>query len=244
MKQVKALLFDVFGTVVDWRTSVEAELKALGAKHGIDADWPKFAQEWRTSYMNDTRKIAGGGKGPSNVDVMHRENLDKMLSSPEWSSVGQHWSKEERDELNLVWHRLKGWPDSTEALYAFKKDYIVAALSNGNMRLLVDMAKYADLPWDVVFSGELFGTYKPNPNAYLGSIHHLGLKPEEVAMVTAHLFDLRGAAAVGMPVIYIPRPNLEEDDPHPENIKSKAEGGEADLIVSSFTELVEVLSKK
>jgi HAD superfamily hydrolase (TIGR01493 family) len=92
---------------------------------------------------------------------MHRENLDKMLASPEWASVGEKWSKEERDDLNLAWHRLKGWPDATKSLYAMKKDYILAALSNGNMRLLVDMAKYAELPWDVVFSGELFGTYKP-----------------------------------------------------------------------------------
>ena len=107
------------------------------------------------------KRIAEGGEGPSNVDIMHRENLDKLLSSAEWSSVGQKWSKEERDELNLAWHRLKGWPDSTEGLYALKKDYIVASLSNGNIRLLVDMAKYADLPWDVVFSGELFQTYKP-----------------------------------------------------------------------------------
>lgn len=171
---------------------------------------------------------------------MHRENLDKLLSSAEWSSVGQKWPKEERDELNLAWHRLKGWPDSTEGLYTLKKDYIVASLSNGNIRLLVDMAKYADLPWDVVFSGELFQTYKPNPKAYLSSIHLLGLKPEEVGMVAAHMWDLRGAAAVGVNTIYIPRPS-EAAEPH--QVKSKADGGEVDLVVASFTELASVLSK-
>lgn len=92
---------------------------------------------------------------------MHRQNLDKMLASQEWSLIGAHWNEDERRNLNLVWHRLKGWPDSVEGLRALKKDYIVGTLSNGNMRLLIDMAKYADLPWDVVFSGELFKTYKP-----------------------------------------------------------------------------------
>ncbi|RXW19443.1 hypothetical protein EST38_g6405 [Candolleomyces aberdarensis] len=161
MKDVKALLFDVFGTTVDWRSSVEQELRDLGEKHGIEADWPKFAQQWRTGYMEETARVAAGGEGPNNVDLMHRQILEKMLASPEWSRIAPHWSEKERDYLNLVWHRLRAWPDTVEGLRALKKKYIIGTLSNGNVRLLVDMAKYADLPWDVVFSGELFQTYKP-----------------------------------------------------------------------------------
>lgn len=111
--------------------------------------------------LNYRRRIANGGEGPTNVDIMHREILDGLLASPEWSFIGPRWSEEERTEINLVWHRLKGWSDSTPGLRELKKKHIIASLSNGNIRLLVDMAKYADLPWDAVFSGELFQTYKP-----------------------------------------------------------------------------------
>ncbi|KAF6752015.1 HAD-like domain-containing protein [Ephemerocybe angulata] len=242
MKNVKALLFDVFGTVVDWRTSVEAELKALGAKHGVDADWAKFAQEWRDKYFSGTKRVAVEGAAFTSVDAMHRQILDQMLASPEWSSIAPLWSEEELQELNLVWHRLGGWPDSSEGLRALKKNYIIATLSNGNVKLLVDMAKYTDLPWDAVFSGEMFQSYKPNPKTYLGAIQYLSLQPHEVAMVAAHIFDIRAASKLGMPSVYVVRPQ-EEADPHPEAIKTKAEGGDADIIVSSFLELADILEE-
>lgn len=113
--------------------------------------------------MSGRQRIANNSQveGPTNVDLMHRQILDEMLETPEWESLRSSWSEEERRHLNLVWHRLHGWPDATEGLRALKRKYIIGTLSNGNVRLLVDMAKFADLPWDVVFSGELFETYKP-----------------------------------------------------------------------------------
>ncbi|KAJ2919373.1 hypothetical protein MD484_g984, partial [Candolleomyces efflorescens] len=227
---VKALLFDVFGTTVDWRSSVEQELRDLGAKYGIEADWAKFAQQWRTGYMKETARIAAGGDGPNNVDLMHRQ-------------VAPHWSEEERDELNLVWHRLRAWPDTVAGLQSLKKKYIIGTLSNGNVRLLIDMAKYADLPWDVIFSGELFQSYKPDPKVYLEAIRYLSLEPHEVAMVAAHAFDLRAAAQLGMRTFYVHR-DQEESDPDPGVIKSKKYGGEFDVVTGSFLELAAIISDR
>ncbi|RDB30011.1 hypothetical protein Hypma_013847 [Hypsizygus marmoreus] len=259
MEAVEALLFDVFGTVVDWRSSVEQELCVLKHRFSLDpTDWEReFAQEWRNGYMETTRNVAAGASGASNVDKMHREILDRMLDAPNsrWGTVGRVLDEAERQSLNNVWHR---WPDSTEGLHALKKQIIISTLSNGNVRLLVDMAKHADLPWDMVFSTELFNTYKPlvlipitfydhlslpfrNPKAYLGAAHHLSLPPEKCAMVAAHIGDLRAAAAVGMKTIYIPRPG--EDNKDVANaVKSKHDGGEVDIVASSLVELSSILS--
>ncbi|KAF8232846.1 haloacid dehalogenase [Tricholoma matsutake] len=244
MDGIEALIFDVFGTTVDWRTTVEQELRDLGKKYSIastNADWAEFAQEWRTGYMNGTKRIAFGGQGTFNVDIMHREILDGMLASPRWSHLGQLWDEVERRNLNNVWHRLKGWPDTTEGLYALKKQFIITSLSNGNVRLLVDMAKHANLPWDTIFSTELFNTFKPNPAAYLGTARHLSLPPEKCAMVASHFFDLEAAAKQGMKTIYISR--LKEDGVFTDKVRSKEDGGEVDLVVSSFVELAEVLAR-
>jgi 2-haloalkanoic acid dehalogenase type II len=245
MHPVKALVFDVFGTVVDWRSSVVAELEALGQKHGVEpaTDWGKFAQEWRSGYLKTTRLVAAGASGPLNVDVMHREILDDLLKSPEWSHLGALWDEPTRQHLNLVWHRLNGWPDTVKGLHALKRQVIIATLSNGNVRLLVDMAKHAGLPWDTIFSTELFSTFKPNPKAYLEAIRHLSLPPESCAMVAAHIFDLRAAGSLGMNTIYVRRPNEDAEALQAEGeVKSKAEGGEVDYIVDSFVELAEILA--
>lgn len=246
MDQVKALLFDVFGTVVDWRSSVISELEALGEQSGIapgTTDWAKFAQEWRMGYIVNTRRIALGGQGPSSVDVMHREILDNMLKSDEWSHVGALWDESTRVALNLVWHRLKGWPDTVQGLFALKKQVIIATLSNGNVRLLIDMAKHSNLPWDTVFSAELFDTFKPNPKVYLQAIHHLTLHPSQCAMVAAHIHDLRVAASLGMKTVYVRRVGEDPTVKDGEDVKSKAEGGEVDCMVDSFLELSEVISR-
>ncbi|KDR73168.1 hypothetical protein GALMADRAFT_72635 [Galerina marginata CBS 339.88] len=246
MQPIKALLFDVFGTVVDWRSSVVAELKALGEKHGIDpgTDWGKFAQEWRNGYLQNTRRIADGGSGPQNVDTMHREILDDLLKSSEWSHIGPLWDEPTREHINLAWHRLNGrWPDTVEGLHALKKQTIISTLSNGNVRLLVDMAKHAGLPWDMVFSTELFNTFKPNPKAYLEAIRHLSLPPENCAMVAAHIYDLRAARSHGLRTIYVRRPDEDTEalKTVPE-VKGKADGGEVDYVVDSFTELAKILA--
>jgi len=161
-----------------------------------------------------------------------------MLESPRWSHLASRCSEEKRRDLTLVWHQLHGWPDSTEGLYALKKYKIIGTLSNGNVRLLVDMARYADLPWDMVFAGELMGSYKPNPKMYLGAAHHLSLPPSKVAMVAAHIGDLRAAASFGLKTIYVWR--ATEYEGKSEDVKSKADGGEVDLVVDSFLELAAI----
>ncbi|KAJ6590876.1 haloacid dehalogenase [Mycena sp. CBHHK59/15] len=243
LHDVHSLVFDVFGTVVDWHGSMVKELDALGKKHGIDGNWSQFAKIWRHGYIDHVHNIAQGGTGSLNVDELHREILENMLQSSGWNHFGNKLSKEERDTLNDAWHRLNGWPDTTEGLYALKKQTIIAALSNGNVRLLVDMAKFTDLPWDVVFSSELFSSFKPfGPEVYLGAIKHLSLQPHNCAMVAAHLWDLRGAAHVGMKTIYVRRAAEEPIDE--EEVKPKSEGGEVDVIVNSFIELAALLANR
>ncbi|KAJ7251447.1 haloacid dehalogenase, partial [Mycena rebaudengoi] len=248
---VQALIFDVFGTVVDWYGSIVRELELLGKKYGTGY---QFAITWRKGYTDHIHKISQGGSGSLNADI-----LETMLQSSEWKAFGEFLGKDERDKLNNAWHRLDGmclrsfghfkfksgvvtgWPDATASLYALKS-HVIAALSNGNIRLLVDMAKHAELPWDVVFSSELFMSFKPDPNVYLGAMKHLSLKPENCAMVATHVWDLRGAARTGMKTIYVRR--AAEKQEHEEEPKTKAEGGEVDAIIGSFTELVPLFSKQ
>ncbi|KAJ6531370.1 HAD-like domain-containing protein [Mycena vulgaris] len=235
LRDVQALFFDVFGTVVDWHSSLTQELAILGDKYGADGDWSAFAKTWRRGYMDHFQEILQGGTGSLNVDEIHREILEDMLRSPEWSHFGAQLDKDERGRLNTAWHRLHGWPDVTTGLYALKHHKIIAALSNGNVRLLVDMAKHTDLPWDVVFSSELFGSFKPDSKVYHGAMKHLSLAPKDCAMIAAHAWDLRGAARAGMKTIYVRRAAEEPLDQ--EEVKPKSEGGEVDLVVDSFTEL-------
>ncbi|KAF5309373.1 hypothetical protein D9619_012304 [Psilocybe cf. subviscida] len=246
---IKALVFDVFGTVVDWRSSVIGELKEAETKYGIQqgtTDWAKFAQLWRNGYIQTTRRVASGAQGPSNVDVMHRQILDSLLGSAEFAHVGAAWDEKARAEINLAWHRLNGWPDTVEGLTLLKENHILATLSNGNMKLLVDMAKHAGLPWDIIFSTELFNTFKPNPLAYQSAVKHLDLPPSQCAMVAAHIYDLRAAAAQGMRTIYVRRPQEDSDENGIAlgiDVKSKKDGGEVDLAVESFVELAAALER-
>jgi len=191
--------------------------------------------------MDITRRVASGGEGPNNVDVMHRQILDGMLDSPRWSHLAPLWDDAQRGDLVLIWHRLSGWSDATEGLYALKKHAIIGTLSNGNVRLLVDMAKHADLPWDVVFSSEMFNSYKPNAKVYLGAAQLLLLPPEKCAMVAAHVFDLQAAASHGMKTVYVRRPT--EDVDMQAHVKSKQDGGEVDVAVDSLVELAAMLQK-
>ncbi|THU79394.1 haloacid dehalogenase, partial [Dendrothele bispora CBS 962.96] len=248
-----ALLFDVFGTVVDWRSSVVRELKEVGRKYGFDEvseeDWVAFANKWRDGYLTNTSVLKKSynlqSDGPKDVDTMHRQILDDILSSPQWSKVGAALDNTARADLNMVWHRLDGWPDSSSGLQKLKQHVIIATLSNGNLRLLVDMAKHAQLPWDTVFSTALFDSYKPNPITYQSALTHLSLSqtPHKAAMVAAHLSDLRAAAKLGMKTVYVKREG-EERLLVPEGVKSKSEQGEVDVVVSSFEELAEVLARE
>ncbi|KAI0762299.1 haloacid dehalogenase [Fomes fomentarius] len=236
---VEAYVFDVFGTVVNWYDSVTRALEKAAPDGHSNEDWGSLTKEWRASYGEYTRRVAGGGEGSTNADVMHREILDAMLASERWKHLAPLLDDAKRTELVHFWHNLDGWPDSSQGLYALKKKAIIGTLSNGNVRLLVDMAKHANLPWDVVFSGELLGSYKPNPKTYLGAVHHLGITPEKCAMVAAHIYDLRFAASHGLKTVYVRRPT--EDVGVKDQVKSKQDGGEVDVIVDSFEELAELL---
>ncbi|KAJ7606618.1 haloacid dehalogenase [Roridomyces roridus] len=242
LANVKALVFDVFGTTVDWHSSLVQELSALGKKHQFEGDWSGFAEAWRAGYAQHIQMVGTGGSGAHNIDQVHREILDKILATAEWKEFGTRLDNEERHNLNNVWHRLHGWPDATEGLYALKKQKIIVALSNGNVRLLANMAKFADLPWDVVFSAELFGSLKPNVQVYEGAVKHLSLEPHECAMVAAHAWDLRSAAKIGMKTIFVKR-YAHEPKHWEEEVKVKSQGGEVDLVVDSFTELAVLLGQ-
>ncbi|KAH8091352.1 haloacid dehalogenase [Cristinia sonorae] len=240
LDDVEALIFDVFGTVVDWRGSVSRQ---LSQRHELPdhiledtaTDWDAFTLEWRQGYYKHTRSVAEGGSGSTNIDIAHRQLLDAMLETPRWRHLSSHWDDKKREELARFWHNLDGWPDATEGLYALKRHFIIGTLSNGSARLLIDMAKHADLPWDIIFSGDIIGSYKPNPKMYLGAAEKLDLPPTKVAMVASHIHDLRAAASHGIKTIYIRRST--EDTEFRDSIKPKADGGEVDLAVDSFVEI-------
>ncbi len=203
VSQVKALVFDVFGTVVDWRKSIIREISAVGERFGIEADWEQFADRWRGGYTDGMQSFRDGKREWMKADTMHRERLDILIN--EFGITGL--SGDETDHLNRAWHRLDPWSDSVEGLTRLKSKYVIGTLSNGNIGLLVNMAKYGGLPWDVVLSAENFQSYKPDPKVYLGAAELLGLKPHEVMMSAAHTHDLHAAAAVGLSTGFVARPD-------------------------------------
>jgi 2-haloacid dehalogenase len=199
---IKALTFDVFGTVVDWRSSVIAEGEALGRAKGLKVDWPKFADAWRGGYGPSMNRVRKGELPWTNIDALHRMVLDKLLTDFRITGL----TEAEKENFNRVWHRLKPWPDSVDGLARLKRRYIIATLSNGNVALLTNMAKFGGLPWDVILSAELARRYKPDRQVYQMAADLLGLKTAEVMMVAAHKRDLRAAAGTGMQTAFVPRP--------------------------------------
>lgn len=200
---MQALVFDVFGTVVDWRTTVIRELEALGRARGIERDWARFADRWRQGYIEGFLAIIAGQKPWRLVDEIHRERLVELLADVDAGAL----ASDEIDSLNRVWHRLDPWPDSVAGLRRLRSRYVVSTLSNGNVSLLVDMAKHAGLGWDCVLSAELAGRYKPDPEMYRWAARVLGLPPEKVAMVAAHPPDLEAAKREGLRTCYVSRPD-------------------------------------
>jgi len=199
---VRALIFDVFGTVVDWRGSIIRECRALGRAKGLALDSEAFADAWRAGYQPAMARVRSGALPWMNIDQLHRLILDELL--PRFGIEG--FTEAELDHLNRVWHRLDPWPDARRGLALLKRRRIIATLSNGNVALLVNMAKHVGLPWDTVLSAELFRHYKPDPEAYLGAAAMLGLEPAEVMMVAAHKDDLRAAQACGLATAFVRRP--------------------------------------
>lgn len=225
---VQALCFDVFGTVVDWHGSVAAEVQRLG----LPVDGGAFALAWRAGYAPAMQQVRSGALPWTNIDGLHRRILDGLLAEH-----GITMAEAARADLNRIWHRLQPWPDSVPGLQRLKRRFTITTLSNGNLSLLVAMAKFGGLPWDAVLSAELFGHYKPDPEVYLGAARLLGLAPEQVALVAAHPSDLRAAAACGLRTAYVPRP-LERGAGGAMEPSSK---GEFDLVARSFEDLAERL---
>ena len=203
LKNVKAMTFDVFGTVVDWRSSIARESKMVGDQKGFDLDWDDFADKWRAGYGPSMNKVRTGELPWTKIDVLHRMILDELLSEYNITNL----TESEKDHFNRAWHRLDPWPDSVPGLTELKKNYVISPLSNGNVALLVNMAKYGGLPWDTVLSAELAQHYKPDPEAYQSTSEFLGFPIEQIMMVAAHKNDLKSAKGQGMMTGYIPRPN-------------------------------------
>ena len=200
---VKALVFDVFGTVVDWHGSVAREVKGLARAKGLRVNAVKFAKAWRAGYRPAMDRVRNGEAPFQKIDAIHRAILEDVLKQFRVTALGE----DEKAHLNLVWHRLKPWPDSVRGLKRLKSKVIIATLSNGNTSLLVNMAKFGGLPWDCVFSSDTFKHFKPDPEMYLGAADMLVLRPEEVMMVAAHKADLRAAAKCGLKTAFVKRPH-------------------------------------
>jgi 2-haloacid dehalogenase len=228
---VKALVFDVFGTVVDWRGSIAREGELLGKRKGIDLDWVAFADAWRGGYQPAMQKVRSGQIPWTNIDGLHRIILNDLLK--EFKITGL--SEEEIDYFNRAWHRLWPWPDSVGGLQRLKKRYIISTLSNGNVALLTNMGKYAGLPWDCILSAELFGHYKPDPEVYLGAAKLLGPAPSQVMMTAAHMDDLMAAKKLGLRTALVTRPN--EFGPKRKADTAQDGEGKVDIVATDFMDL-------
>jgi 2-haloacid dehalogenase len=201
---VQALLFDVFGTVVDWRSGVARDAAPFLARHAPGADPAAFADAWRRRYSPAMEEVRSGRRPFVRLDVLHLENLAAIL--PEFGMDPAAIPPSELKALNLAWHRLDPWPDSVSGLARLRRRFIVAPLSNGNIRLMLDMAKRAGLPWDAILGAEIAQAFKPSPEAYLRNAEALMLEPESVCLVAAHNDDLAAARRCGFHTAFIPRP--------------------------------------
>jgi len=200
---IKALLFDVFGTAVDWRGSIIRECEAFGSANKIaGVDWVAFADAWRGLYQPTMQKVRSEEMPWRPLDELHRMSLDKLLAERGLSGIPEA----ALDRFNRAWHRLEPWPDAVAGLTRLKKKYILATCSNGNVALMVNLAKHGGLPWDMVLGAELARHYKPCPDAYKKSVAFLRLEPAECVMVAAHNRDLAAAAQCGLKTAFVPRP--------------------------------------
>lgn len=224
----RALAFDVFGTVVDWRSTVIREGKELGRAGGFDVDWAAFADAWRGRYAPSMDLVRRGELPWTNLDALHLASLEELLVEFEVEGL----SEKEKERFNRVWHRLEPWPDAVEGLRRLKKRYTITTLSNGNVALLTNMAKKAVLPWDLILSAELVRHYKPDRETYRMVPDLLGLRPEEVMMVAAHPDDLRAAREAGLHTAYVPRP-LEFGP----GVETGAPDPAFDVVATDFLEL-------
>jgi 2-haloacid dehalogenase len=233
---VKALLFDVFGTVVDWRGGVAREAATFLTRHGAsNADAFAFADRWRSRYQPAMQEVRSGRRPFVALDVLHRENLVALL--PEFGIDPAKVPAAEIDELNIAWHRLDPWPDSVAGLTRLKRRYIIAPLSNGNVILLLEMAKRAALPWDAILGAEVVQAYKPAPESYLRTAKVLAMRPEQICLVAAHNGDLAAARSCGFRTAFIPRPT-EHGSAQTSDLRAEQEW---EIIAPSLTALADQL---
>ncbi|MCH7659579.1 MAG: haloacid dehalogenase type II [Euryarchaeota archaeon] len=230
---VDALVFDVFGTIVDWRSGVIRDGQRLDESNRLEVDWAAFADAWREEYQPSLARVRRGETPWRNLDSLHRESLEKLLDRFDIEGL----TDEETHQLNRVWHRLDPWPDAIPGLNRLRSEYLVAPLSNGHVRLLTNMAKRAGLPWDLILSAELSGHYKPDEEAYLTAVDLLDLQPEEVMMVAAHERDLDASSKVGLKTAYVHRP-LEWGPEQARDIE-KPNGSAYDIVAEDLVDLAE-----
>jgi 2-haloacid dehalogenase len=233
LANVKALVFDTFGTVVDWRSSVIAEGIIWGKAKGLNIDWADFTDRWRMGYAPTMDKVRKGGLPWTMLDDLHRMILEDLLK--EFKIEGL--TEEEKGSWTHVWRRLKPWPDSVEGLTRLKKKYVIAPLSNGNIALMTNLAKFGGLPWDAILGSELVRHYKPDREVYVSAYQYLDLKPEEVMMCAAHARDLQAARGYGLRTGFIYRPN-EFGNGHV-GVADKAKPGDFDVVSVSIVDLAQ-----
>jgi 2-haloacid dehalogenase len=229
---VKALFFNVFGTLVDWRTSVAREAKAVLEPLGHNTDWLHFADAWRNEYQPGMEDVRAGRIPFSKLDVLHRRNLERILPRFGFADL----SEETAARLNGAWHRLDAWADVAGGLNRLKHKFLLAPVSNGNISLMVDLARRNGFPWDAILGAEIAGDYKPKPRVYLAAAEAFDLPPDACMMVAAHTSDLSHAAACGLRTAHIARPN--------EKGPGKGEAGPSapvDIAASGLMELAERL---
>ncbi|MBI2203786.1 MAG: haloacid dehalogenase type II [Candidatus Rokubacteria bacterium] len=235
METVKALTFDVFGTVVDWRASIIREGEAFGRARGVGADWARFADAWRGLYQPSMDEVRSGRRAWTKLDDLHRESLVRLLD--DFGITGLDAAA--IDDLNRAWHRLDPWPDVVAGLTRLKRKFVLATLSNGNVALMVNMARRAGLPWDAILGAEPARAYKPRPDAYLRTADFLGLRPAECLMVAAHPNDLMAARGCGFRTAYVPRP-LEHGPERAVAFRADARP-EFDVVAQDFVALADEL---
>jgi 2-haloacid dehalogenase len=204
-RKFRALVFDVFGTVVDWRSGIARDAAPFLARHGkADVAPAAFADAWRKRYQPAMEAVRSGRRPFTRLDVLHRENLEAILKEFDIDTAAVPAA--ELDQLNLAWHRLDPWPDVVAGLARLKAGFIVAPLSNGNIILMIDIARRAGLAWDAILGAEVVRAYKPMPEAYLRTVEVLAMRPAEVCLVAAHNGDLQAARKCGLGTAFVPRP--------------------------------------
>ncbi len=231
LSSVRALVFDVFGTVVDWRRSVAAAGEALGKRKGIKADWIAFADAWRAGYKPAMDKVRRGERPWAHLDTLHREQIDGLLARFGISGLDEA----DKDALNLAWHHLDPWPDSVAGLSRLKRKYVISTLTNGTVSGMIAMAKRAGIPWDCVLTAENARHYKPDPEVYRMAIELLGPRPEQVMMVAAHNSDLKHARSQGMATAFVARPT----EYGPKQTRDVQAEDAWDVIATDFVDLAE-----